>query len=147
MTSRTGSISTSKFDEALTELIDEYVHEFRPVLLRRSTASWLFPGEAGEPKTASMLSTQITKRGPAGRVPDRGRWARGGRIFLSPAAPEHRPLEWTLNEHNGSPPTFGYEPTQDAALAAFTWNWAGAGSSFEESRLRFDLPTAQEEGL
>ena len=51
-----------KFDDALTELIDEYVHEFRPVLLRRSNASWLFPGEAGKPKTANMFSTQITQR-------------------------------------------------------------------------------------
>ena len=51
-----------KFDDALTELIDEYVHEFRPVLLRRSNASWLFPGEAGKPKTANMFSTQITER-------------------------------------------------------------------------------------
>jgi integrase len=51
-----------KFDEALTELIDEYVQEFRPVLLRGSNASWLFPGEAGEPKTANMFSTQITER-------------------------------------------------------------------------------------
>jgi integrase len=51
-----------KFDQALTELIDEYVHECRPVLLRGSNASWLFPGETGEPKTASMFSTQITER-------------------------------------------------------------------------------------
>jgi integrase len=51
-----------KFDEALTQLIDEYVNEFRPVLLRRSNASWLFPGVAGEHKTANMFSTQITER-------------------------------------------------------------------------------------
>jgi integrase len=51
-----------QFDEALTNLIDEYVHEFRSVLLRRSNASWLFPGEAGNSKTASMFSTQITER-------------------------------------------------------------------------------------
>jgi integrase len=51
-----------QFDEALTGLIDEYVHEFRPVLLRGSNASWLFPGEAGGPKTANMFSTQITER-------------------------------------------------------------------------------------
>ena len=50
------------FDEALTGLIDEYVHDFRPTLLRGSNASWLFPGEAGEPKTANMFSTQITER-------------------------------------------------------------------------------------
>jgi integrase len=29
---------------------------------RRSNASWLFPGVAGEPKTANMFSTQITER-------------------------------------------------------------------------------------
>jgi integrase len=51
-----------QFDETLTKLIDEYVHEFRPELLRRSNASWLFPGEAGNSKTASMFSTQLTER-------------------------------------------------------------------------------------
>jgi integrase len=50
------------FDEALTELIDEYVHEFRPALVRGSNAPWLFPGVAGKPKTANMFSTQITQR-------------------------------------------------------------------------------------
>jgi integrase len=48
--------------EALTRLIDEYIHEFRPTLLRRSNAAWLFPGVAGDPKTANMFSTQITER-------------------------------------------------------------------------------------
>jgi integrase len=51
-----------RFDQALTELIDAYVHEFRPVLLRGSNAAWLFPGVAGDPKTANMFSTQITDR-------------------------------------------------------------------------------------
>src|SRR6266478_2178225 len=50
------------FDEALTRLIDEYIHDFRPTLLRGSNAAWLFPGVAGEPKTANMFSTQITER-------------------------------------------------------------------------------------
>ena len=50
------------FDEDLTGLIDEYIHDFRPTLLRRSNAGWLFPGVAGEPKTANMFSTQITER-------------------------------------------------------------------------------------
>ncbi len=50
------------FDEELTALIDEYVHDYRPVLLRRSNAAWLFPGETGKPKTANMFSTQITER-------------------------------------------------------------------------------------
>lgn len=50
------------FDEALTKLIDEYIHEFRPTLVRGSNAAWLFPGVSGEPKTANMFSTQITER-------------------------------------------------------------------------------------
>ncbi len=50
------------FDEDLTALIDEYIHDFRPALLRGSNASWLFPGEGGKPKTANMFSTQITER-------------------------------------------------------------------------------------
>ena len=50
------------FDEDLTGLIDEYIHDFRPTLLRGSNAAWLFPGVAGEPKTASMFSTQVTER-------------------------------------------------------------------------------------
>ena len=50
------------FDEAFTKLIDEYIHDFRPTLVRGSNAAWLFPGVAGEPKTANMFSTQITER-------------------------------------------------------------------------------------
>lgn len=50
------------FDKATTALIDEYVHEFRPILLRGSNAAYLFPGVAGNPKTANMFSTQITER-------------------------------------------------------------------------------------
>jgi integrase len=50
------------FDEGLTRLVDEYIHEFRPTLLRGSNAGWLFPGVAGEPKTANMFSTQIKER-------------------------------------------------------------------------------------
>jgi integrase len=51
-----------KFDETLTELIDEYVHEFRPALLRGANASWLFPGENGQPKHSLLFSQQITVR-------------------------------------------------------------------------------------
>jgi integrase len=51
-----------QFDNELTELIDEYVHEFRPTLLRRSNAAWLFPGETGNPKTPKTFSEQITER-------------------------------------------------------------------------------------
>ena len=50
------------FDEELTALIDEYVHEFRSYLLRGSNETWLFPGEAGGCKDAKTFSGQITER-------------------------------------------------------------------------------------
>jgi Phage integrase family len=50
------------FGEDLTRLIDEYIFDFRPALLRGSNAAWLFPGVSGTPKTANMFSTQITER-------------------------------------------------------------------------------------
>jgi len=51
-----------KFDQRLTDLIDEYIHEFRPALLRGANASWLFPGEGGLPKNKLLFSKQITER-------------------------------------------------------------------------------------
>jgi integrase len=50
------------FDQELTGLIDEYVHHFRPSLLRGSNELWLFPGETGGFKDAKTLSGQITER-------------------------------------------------------------------------------------
>jgi integrase len=51
-----------EFDVDLSELIDGYIHDFRPHLLRGSNTNCLFPGVAGQPKTASMFSGQITER-------------------------------------------------------------------------------------
>ncbi len=51
-----------KFDQQLTELIDEYVHEFRPTLLRGSNSNWLFPGGNGGSKNDQLFSDQITAR-------------------------------------------------------------------------------------
>jgi integrase len=51
-----------KFDPPITDLIDEYIHQFRPTLLRGSNASWLFPGEGHKPKTTLMFGKQITVR-------------------------------------------------------------------------------------
>ena len=51
-----------RFDQPLTDLIDEYIHEFRPALLRGANSSWLFPGENGEPKNGLLFSKQITVR-------------------------------------------------------------------------------------
>jgi site-specific recombinase XerD len=50
-----------KFDQPLTNLIDEYVVRFRPTLLRGSNTSWLFPGEGGQ-KNKAFLSDQLTAR-------------------------------------------------------------------------------------
>jgi integrase len=49
-------------DAYLTDIIDEYVHEFRPAVVRGSNDDWLFPGKAGGPKNAHLFSIQITDR-------------------------------------------------------------------------------------
>ena len=46
----------------LCEIIDEYIHDYRSVLLRGSNATWLFPGETGGVKTSRTFSLQITDR-------------------------------------------------------------------------------------
>lgn len=51
-----------KFDQPLTDLIGEYIHDFRPTLLRGSNSNWLFPGQDGELKNGLMFSKQITER-------------------------------------------------------------------------------------
>jgi integrase len=49
-------------DETVTAIINEYVHDFRPALIRGSNADWLFPGDAGEHKEKISFSTQIVDR-------------------------------------------------------------------------------------
>ena len=44
------------------ELIDEYINDYRPILLRRFNTPWLFSGENGGVKTSRTLSLQITDR-------------------------------------------------------------------------------------
>jgi integrase len=51
-----------ELDPDISDLIDEYVHEFRPVLLRGRNEDWLFPGGAGGPKHAHLFGIQITER-------------------------------------------------------------------------------------
>jgi len=46
----------------LTELIDEYVHDFRPTLMRGTDEDWLFPGQGRGGKGKVCLSGQITER-------------------------------------------------------------------------------------
>jgi integrase len=49
-------------EEYLTELIDEYVHNFRPALLRGNNEDWLFPGQRKGAKGKISFSGQITER-------------------------------------------------------------------------------------
>ena len=51
-----------KLDKTVTEIINEYVHDFRPALTRGSNADWLFPGEASKHKEKISFSTQIVER-------------------------------------------------------------------------------------
>ena len=55
---------TFPFDADVTAFIDRYIWDFRPILLRGSNSSWLFPGGDGNGayKCASTLSEQITER-------------------------------------------------------------------------------------
>lgn len=55
---------TFVFDEQVSSFIEQYVRDFRPVLLRGSNQPLLFPGGKGDGqnKCASTLSDQITKR-------------------------------------------------------------------------------------
>ena len=48
-----------------------------------------------------------------------------GRIMLSDASPAERPWLWSLDHefYRGREPTHGYEPSRDAALAAFAKSW------------------------
>jgi len=49
-------------EQHITRLIDEYVHDFRPALLRGRNEDWLFPGQLGGAKGKVSFSGQITKR-------------------------------------------------------------------------------------
>jgi integrase len=53
---------TFEFDEYLTDLIDEYVKDYRPVLLRGANGDWLFPGTNGGSKDPHLFGIQITER-------------------------------------------------------------------------------------
>jgi integrase len=51
-----------RLEPYLTRLIDEYVHDFRPTLVRGSNEDWLFPGQRGGAKGMVSFSGQITQR-------------------------------------------------------------------------------------
>jgi integrase len=51
-----------ELDDFVTAVIDEYVHDYCPVLMRGRTEDWLFPGETGGFKDAHFLGIQVTER-------------------------------------------------------------------------------------
>jgi integrase len=53
---------TFEFDEYVTGLIDEYVQEHRPSLLRGANGDWLFPGTTGGSKDPHLFGIQLTER-------------------------------------------------------------------------------------
>src|SRR5229473_3492009 len=46
----------------ITRLIDEYVHDFRPTLLRGRNEDWLFPGQRNGAKQKDRFADQIAER-------------------------------------------------------------------------------------
>jgi hypothetical protein len=75
-----------------------------------------------------MTAGLILKRAPVGsNLEDYSVLEDGvviGRIFLSPGAPPDRPWMWASG-HDGQirRAGFGYEPTREAAMAAFAKSW------------------------
>jgi integrase len=51
-----------KLGPELSKLIDEYIHDYRPTLMRGSNSRCLFPGAIRKTKAARTLSLQITDR-------------------------------------------------------------------------------------
>jgi integrase len=51
-----------EFDDFVTAVIDEYIHYYRPVLMRGRTEDWLFPGEGGGSKDSHLLGIQVSER-------------------------------------------------------------------------------------
>jgi Phage integrase family len=52
----------SKLDDFVTGVINEYVHDFRPIRMHGRNENWLFPGETGGHKEKISFSTQIVER-------------------------------------------------------------------------------------
>ena len=53
---------TFELSEELADLIDEYVQQYRPSLLRGFNGDWLFPGTTGGSKDPHLFGIQITER-------------------------------------------------------------------------------------
>ena len=53
---------TFELDDYVTGLIDEYVQDYRPIVLRGANGDWLFPGTNGGSKDPHLFGIQITDR-------------------------------------------------------------------------------------
>jgi integrase len=49
-------------EQYVTRMIDEYVHDFRPIVLRGRNNDWLYPGQRGGAKASNLFSGQIKNR-------------------------------------------------------------------------------------
>jgi hypothetical protein len=46
----------------VTGVIEEYVQDFRPTVLRGANSDWLFPGNNGGSKSPQLFGIQVTDR-------------------------------------------------------------------------------------
>lgn len=53
---------TAELDGYVTAIIDEYIHDFRPSVMRGSNEDWLFPGGEGGSKDPHLFGIQVTER-------------------------------------------------------------------------------------
>ncbi len=53
---------TFELDEYVSAIIDEYVHDFRPAVMRGSNQDWLFPGTGEGSKDPHLFGIQISER-------------------------------------------------------------------------------------
>jgi integrase len=83
-----------KLQLELSELIDEYINDYRPTLLRGSKDLWLFPGQKREIKNSRTLSLQVT----ASVIKATGLWITVHQFRHAAAAIflKHRPGQYEL---------------------------------------------------
>jgi hypothetical protein len=88
----------------------------------------------------------ILKRAPVGDNPDDYSVLENGvvvgRIFKAQVAPEGRPWMWASGHGAGhlKRAAHGYEPTRDAAMAAFTRSWRGETGGPYRGHFSLDYP-------
>jgi hypothetical protein len=85
--------------------------------------------EAAEGAGSTSMTSLILKRAPVGDNQDDYSVLENGvvvgRIFRVPVAPEGRPWMWASGHggHHIERAAHGYEPTREAAMAAFAKSW------------------------